>query len=501
MGNRIVQNIFSNWTGLVVGVLLAFFVSPVVVNSLGNEAYGIWVLIVSITSYFTILDFGINTAVVKYVSEYLVKRNLEKLNEISSASFTFFFLMSLVAGIVCVVIAFNFETLFRKTSFSSEYILIVFLIVGLDLCINISFVVIQAILQGAQKFLGINIVNITVNIIKSILIVIFLLNGYSLIVLASIQLFASIIKYISLYYFLKHTHPDIRIRFTRLKKQTWKKIVNYSMYSFLIALAGKISFYSDSLIIGVYTQIEEITFFAIPSMITQYLLQFVWAIIAVFIPVISSKNALSGSSSISRYYASGSKNVLLIVSPIFVILLAIGEEFISIWMGSEYQYKSGSVLHILLLGYYFHLVQLVSQGLLKGLNQHKYIAYILILEAGLNLLLSIILVPHYGIIGVAWGTVIPMLLANVVLIPYFTCKTLKLPLFNYLYDSHFSPMLTTLGFFFVISLIPWRVDSFFDVFAFSGFWGTVYLCFCYLFLLDQNHKGLVNAYARKFYGH
>ena len=64
---RIIENIFSNWAGLLVSVAIAFVVSPIIVNTLGKEIYGIWTLIVSVTSYFTVLDFGVSTAIVRYV--------------------------------------------------------------------------------------------------------------------------------------------------------------------------------------------------------------------------------------------------------------------------------------------------------------------------------------------------------------------------------------------------------------------------------------------------
>ena len=55
-GRRLITNIFSNWANLVVVALIAFLVSPIIVHRLGNDLYGAWVLIISITAYFTVLE-------------------------------------------------------------------------------------------------------------------------------------------------------------------------------------------------------------------------------------------------------------------------------------------------------------------------------------------------------------------------------------------------------------------------------------------------------------
>ncbi len=42
--------------------MVAFFLTPFVVNSLGSTAYGIWVLLMSLTGYYGLLDLGVSAA-------------------------------------------------------------------------------------------------------------------------------------------------------------------------------------------------------------------------------------------------------------------------------------------------------------------------------------------------------------------------------------------------------------------------------------------------------
>ena len=55
----ILRNIFSNWTGYLITILVGFFLAPFVLHHLGNTGYGVWTLVLSLTGYFGLLDLGI----------------------------------------------------------------------------------------------------------------------------------------------------------------------------------------------------------------------------------------------------------------------------------------------------------------------------------------------------------------------------------------------------------------------------------------------------------
>src|SRR5262249_46730701 len=83
---RIVRNVFSNWFSLLVSTVLGFFVSPFVVHRLGNLAYGVWILVASLTSYMNLLDLGLRGAVTRFVSKGMTRQNHEEASEAVSAA-------------------------------------------------------------------------------------------------------------------------------------------------------------------------------------------------------------------------------------------------------------------------------------------------------------------------------------------------------------------------------------------------------------------------------
>ena len=66
----ILKNVGSSWFSLGINVVLGFFLSPFILHRLGDAAFGIWVLIFSITGYYGIFDLGIRSSVVRYIAKF-----------------------------------------------------------------------------------------------------------------------------------------------------------------------------------------------------------------------------------------------------------------------------------------------------------------------------------------------------------------------------------------------------------------------------------------------
>jgi O-antigen/teichoic acid export membrane protein len=112
-------------------------------------------------------------------------------------------------------------------------------------------------------------------------------------------------------------------------------------------------------------------------------------------------------------------------------MIAWGRPFIARWMGVQYL-DAYPVLVVLVLAYYLALVQGPAVGLLYGLSRHKYFAVVNSVEGIVNLLLSILLVRRYGIVGVALGTLIPMVISTAFIQPVYVCRVARIDYFEYL---------------------------------------------------------------------
>lgn len=78
------------------------------------------------------------------------------------------------------------------------------------------------------------------------------------------------------------------------------------------------------------------------------------------------------------------------------------------------------------------LLQTISTNLLFGVGRHRYLCLLHGSEGAANLALSVLLAPHYGLVGVALGTAVPMLVCKLFFLPRYVCGFLRIPLGSYL---------------------------------------------------------------------
>lgn len=486
---NIIVNIFSNWINFLVTILIAFFVSPIIVHSLGNDNYGIWILIVSITGYFTVLDFGINTAIVRFISMYTAQKNEQKANEIYCTSFAFFFVISFITILGTALFAFFFKDIFNIESLSKSYLYFVFFVVGTDLAFSLLFSVFLGTLTAMQQFTKINVISIASTLIKNVILVMFLISGYKLLTLAIIQLISTVLRYLAQYIIIRKEFSFFSFQLTHCRRDTFKKIYNYSIYSFIISIALKILFYTDSVVIGSLITVNEVTFYAIPATLIDYMEKFIWAIVAVLIPIISSQDAVSENKKNNEsLYILGTKYTYMLSLPIIFVLFTVGDDFISMWMGKEYGIRCMWVLKILLIGYTVSLSQLIAQGILKGISKHKMLAYMLIIAAVANLSLSVVLSKRFGIEGVAIGTMLPLIIVNGIFIPLYTCRELNMKYVYYLRNSYLKPsvMLLILSIFYY--MWPVTVFNYIQLALYAIIVILFTALFFWFFIIDKTHK-------------
>ena len=108
-----------------------------------------------------------------------------------------------------------------------------------------------------------------------------------------------------------------------------------------------------------------------------------------------------------------------------------GKHFIERWMGTDYL-DAYPVLAILVLGFVLAIWQAPSFDFLFGTSKQKFVALINSIEGISNLILSLVLVRYLGLVGVALGTLIPMVVIKLLVQPIYVSRALSISYLEYM---------------------------------------------------------------------
>ncbi|MFC1699964.1 MATE family efflux transporter, partial [Candidatus Omnitrophota bacterium] len=82
--------------------IIALALMPFIIHSLGDRMYGLWILIGSFFGFYGFFDFGLSSAVQRYISRALGKGDLKEANAVVNNSLFLFFLIGLLSLVVLV---------------------------------------------------------------------------------------------------------------------------------------------------------------------------------------------------------------------------------------------------------------------------------------------------------------------------------------------------------------------------------------------------------------
>ena len=256
-----VKNIFSNWSYMILSTIAVFLLYPFCVRIIGEEQYGIWLLISSITGYFSLLQFGVPLANVRFVSMHYGQGDFEKLNEVVNSNLVFFSCIGIIVLVIGIIISLFFEFLFNVPSELLEISRIAIIIATVNISLSFSLEVWEGVLNAFQEFVYFNAVKNLFLLIRVSLTFILLANDDGLILLPSLLLIVTFGQAIFFYIYIKIKHPFIKIKKKYIRKDVFKKIVGYSFFVLISSLAGKISFHTDAMVIGSFISLSSVVVF------------------------------------------------------------------------------------------------------------------------------------------------------------------------------------------------------------------------------------------------
>src|SRR5580704_6428247 len=127
---RALKNVASSWGGLAVNIAVGFFLSPFVLHHLGDEAFGLWILIYSFTGYYGIFDFGIRSSLVRYVSKFQATGDKDELTRLVNTNLFTYSCIGLILVVPTVLGSFYVARFFQIPPGFVRDARILFLMVG-----------------------------------------------------------------------------------------------------------------------------------------------------------------------------------------------------------------------------------------------------------------------------------------------------------------------------------------------------------------------------------
>lgn len=395
-------------------VLLCNFILPrQILISYGSEVNGLVTSITQFLGFITLMDMGIGAVVQSTLYKPLAERNQLQISKILRSARNFFNKIGIVlliyVGFLCV-----FYPQLNSTIFGYGFIVPLIIAISISSIVQYFFGIINQLLLNADQRsyvqLTLNAVSLILNTTVSILL---MKNGYSI---QSVKLVASIvllIKPIGMDLFVKKYYKIERkiVLYEEPIKQKWNGIAQH--------IASYILSNTDVLVLTLFSSMKNISiynvYYIVVAGVRQCITTLMTGVDALFGNLYAKKDKKLNVK--FGYYEWLMHTGVALVFTITAILIC---PFISVYTrgvdDTNYIYPVFGILLVAAYGGYS--IRLPYNTMVLAAGHYKETQVSAIIEALLNIVISVIFVFKFGLYGVAIGTLVAMIYRTVYLAYY-----------------------------------------------------------------------------------
>ncbi|NQV24575.1 MAG: polysaccharide biosynthesis protein [Rhodopirellula sp.] len=411
-------NLMACWGNHLVGILIGLFLMPYVLTTVGDEQYGLWLFICSFAGYSGLLNLGFGDTVSRFVAHHHAKNEITRINQVVSVVGAIYLAMTIFIIGLAGLLAWLAPSLYDWGDASITEIRWVIVLLGANVAIGMLGSVFGGVIIGLQRIDIERGFQTLSGLARLGMTVLLLQTEYALVTLAVIFLLTTLIENVGYLTVVFRQMPNLRIGRRFLNRETFHECFGFSMFALLENLAGKLIDATDTIVIGIMLGTRYIIPYFVAHRLMTFIVQPLQLIGGILMPRGAELGANDHDNSLRVLVQKGLGISFLLTGGFFIGAWFFGGIVLETWVGRSYEH-SHSILLILLGAQVIATPLHVLRGVLFGMGHIKVPAILYAIEAVANLVLTLILLKPLGLIGVALGTAIPVILVELcILLPY-----------------------------------------------------------------------------------
>ena len=407
---------------LAVNLAMGIVLMPFTVRHLGTSQYGLWMLVASLTSYFQLLDLGYGSGLVRHIADADARGDVPRVNRLLSTFAVVYAGLGLVAAAAIAVLV---STVVPRFPHLSETQVrtgqLVLAILGIRMAVGFPMTVFGAATTARQRFALNNTIAIAVALVNGAVTFIVLESGFGLLALVSSTAAVGLASYGAYIWSAHRAFPGLQLRLASFDRSLVRDVTSFSLYLFVIDVAVQIGFNFDNVVVGAALGTSAVAVYAVCLRMADYQRQLACQFNGLLFPVAVRLGAGGRGAALETMLIEGTRIALVLATGVTICAIGFAEPLLTRWMGPAFEAGIVPFYVLAVAG-----IVLVGQGplgnILLGTGRHRLVACISLGEALANLGLSVILVRPFGMLGVAVGTAIPVVVANLFILLPAACR-------------------------------------------------------------------------------
>ena len=484
----------SNWAPLVVNIIIGFLLTPYLISHLGMKNFGIWAMVGSFVGYYGLLRLGIGAGIMRYVPFYVGRDDHKSASQIVSSGMALFLLVGLVIFAISMLMAKPIARFYKAGPDLAALVRIL----GVAAAVECPLRILDASVKAQERWVAANFVTIASAVSRALGLAGCIYLGYGLVQMGYVILAVTAFSMILMSIIFMKFCPLIHLRVSMIKLYSIRHLIFFGLLTLVATLVYSLCLDGHKLIIGKLISLEAVCIYAVAALIMRYVRAAVVAPNRVLWPRFALLDGENNHRKVRHLFLQGTQYNSIFASGMILIVLAAGPSFIRLWVGEGFETVS-SLLVILSAGYLVETSLVACASLLGGTGRQMAQAIFAAIEGLLGFTLSILLGWKMGLVGVALGFTIPVILIRGLVRTWYICHYLDISMFRYYVGCLLRPwgILGLLAVLVYHTKIVKYVHNWPSLIIFVITLGCLYILCAYSIAMSDDDKKNVQSYIRK----
>ena len=403
IGRRLAANTLHAASGRVVSVLLWLVFTPRILRALGTGGYAIWSLFFALTGYLSAFDLGLVQGTLRHVAGARARDAHEEAGAFATLGVLGFFTLGLAWIALLGLLGDLALRLLHVPPAQAGVARFALIAGGAAFALAGVVNVVTSVLQAYGRFDLANSVAVAITIFQGLGILLALRFGLGIRGLVLGMMASWLLGLLCASLLLRLNIRDLRWSSWPRARPHLREALAFGGPMQLAGIFSAVHLQLDKFLLGAFIALAAITPYDLGARVAISASVFPQFLLLAVLPTAAAFHATQERERLRELYRRGARFVLSAGAVVLAVVLGAGSRVFVAWLGPGHE-DSATVLRALALGFAVALTTGMGTTLVRGIGRPDVEARFAGVVAGSHLLLSLVLIPGWGLRGalVAW---------------------------------------------------------------------------------------------------
>lgn len=405
---------------------IKFFTIPLLLKYFGVNDYGVLTLAMSVNAYIQLMDMGMNTGSIKFLSQWIGEKKYRLVDRVARTNVTFYLIIGSINVFGLIILASFGRHMFNINASDYTVLRQLFYVLAFSSVFTWCNFAFSQLIIANQKIKFIQIVSSVRSVINLLLVFFTIYYNLSLVIYFILFVVISALMIIPNYILCR---LDGLIKYNKLGFywDDFRVVFKYSIGIFAMSFFQLTAHQSRPIILGIFSSsgASVLTEYKVVEVVPNFITAILGLLIGVVLPKVSQNIGKNDTKSNQLIAYLGTKYSSMLLCILAFPFLLSADEFLNVYVGDEFSYLSSwFILWISSLFIYLYNMPISALVLATGKTRMLVLSSALgcILSIGINVLFC----EYYGVGSAILGYIVFVLVVMSFYYFYFIKKVLLL---------------------------------------------------------------------------